>query len=490
MSQTMNGLSNFSGNGISDSDNISCNNISSNNIACNNVTSNGGFIGNLTVLQTNGTTGTYSGVVSANKFSSDKIQSTDISCNNLLSTFIKSTDISCNTFFSTSISCDNITNIRENCGLLLTPTSVENILIGVSSGNYLSGGCSYNIGIGHQCYDSELISNSSGNIALGFKAGLNMKAGGGDNMYLGNLTGVLGTDTNVYNNSCCIGNNSYISASNTIFLGTANESVVVRGDLVCQSDISSNAIVCSSINSGSIGCNSLSVSNSELTSTMIDNLLNLNTNVQDRLDRISKDSTAGDNTNLCLGVFSGSSLTTGKYNVSIGYNAMLYSITGGDSNISIGQYSGINQHINSNKNICIGFESGQNPGNLNLLSNSVAIGSNSKFNKSNEVVLGTNLSTIRIDGKVECDDIINKGKIKYGRNLASVNGLTTVFFPIPFPLGTLPMIQLTPIFPINLPNTGFLSVYDYDNTNFRYAYYRDNIHAESSILVNWMAMIP
>jgi hypothetical protein len=485
MAQSMNGLSSISNAGLSEESNLSVNNLSCNNVSCNNVSSNGILTDTLTVLQTNGTTANYTGVVNSNKYTGDKIQITDVSCNNLFSTSIQGTDISCNKF-----NCDNITNIRENCGLLMTPTSVENILLGLSSGNFLTNGCNYNIAIGHQCYDSQVVSNSNGNIAVGFKAGLNM-SGGSNNIYLGNLTGELEIDTNVYNNSCCIGNNSFISDSSTIFLGTVNEKTVVRGDLICQKDISCNDIESNNIDCKKLICNSLSVNMMELSSTAVSHLLNLDSNVQDSLDRISKDSGLGaDNTNVSLGIFSASSLITGQYNVSIGYQSMLYSSPSANSNISIGKFSGKN--IKGFDNISLGVESGQDETIIDTLSNSVAIGAYSKFNKSNQISIGTEFHTIKISGKVECDDIINKGKVKHGQYRSPTNNVTTYFFPVPFTGTVLPTVILTPCpdeFP-QVSSSSLLYLVDFHMTYFSYGYLVDGVHRENSIVVHYMAMIP
>jgi hypothetical protein len=474
MAQSMNGLSSISNAGLNEESNLSVNNLSCNNVSCNNVSCNGILTDTLTVLQTNGTTANYTGVVNSNKYTGDKIQIADISSNNLFSTFIQSTDISCNKF-----NCDNITNIRENCGLLLTPTSVENILIGVSSGNYMSGGCNYNIGIGHQCYDSQVVSESNGNIAIGFKSGLNM-SGGSNNIYLGNLTGEQETDTNVYNNSCCIGNNSFISASNTIFLGTSSESVVVRGDLECDSTVFCDTLVLRNISGSRI-----------FDIEILTNLEYLTTNVQQFCDKILKDSlfslTTGIN-NLILGFSSGSGINTGSYNVGAGYEA-LNNVTSGYSNIGIGKYGGQNL-VEESDCICIGVESGKDANISNTLQNSVAIGSYSKFDSSNQISLGTVYHTVKIDGKLEGPNIISKSNMKYGKHQATGNNFTTVVFSTPFPVGSLPFVQLTPVYIGNATASGFLYVYDYSHTSLTYGYLLNGAHSEISIIVNWMAMIP
>lgn len=97
---------------------------------------------------------------------------------------------------------------------------------------------------------------------------------------------------------------------------------------------------------------------------------------------------------------------------------------------------------------------------------------------------------MKIDGKLEGPNIISKSKIKYGQKLATTNNLTTVFFPTAFPAGTLPIVQLTQVYGGNLTTLGVLYVYDYSNTYLTYGYLLNGVHSETSVTVNWMAMIP
>jgi hypothetical protein len=256
--------------------------------------------------------------------------------------------------------------------------------------------------------------------------------------------------------------------------------IIVQGDLECNSTVFCDTLVLRNISGSRI-----------FDIEILTNLEYLTTNVQQFCDKILKDSlfslTTGIN-NLILGFSSGSAINTGSYNVGAGYEA-LNNITSGYSNIGIGKYGGQNL-VQESDCICIGVEAGKDANISNTLQNSVAIGAYSKFDSSNQISLGTVFHTVKIDGKIEGPNIISKSNMKYGKHQATGNNFTTVVFSTPFPVGTLPFVQLTPVYIGNSTASGFLYIYDYSHDYLTYGYLLNGVHSEISIIVNWMAMIP
>ena len=494
MSQSMNGLSLYStAGGISETDNISCN-----NIACNGILTD-----NLTSIQTNGGIANYSGNVSANRFSApnihadvrvdaDLFECRQLNSYNLISGLqITGTRMNCNEkFVSDSIECDNIKNVKENCGVSQSASCINNVLLGKDNGLLINNNSSYNVGIGSNVFNI-LDSNANNNIAIGYNSGFNISQGD-NNICIGNSSGVLiNTNNDIYNNSTAIGNDSRISGSNQIVLGTQNEKTIIRGDLLCEQDMSCNIVNCSSVDCTNINCDSFLINNIELTSATINSLTGLTDNVQNRFNNLSTNSglaiTTGLN-NVYLGNFALPTCSSGSYNVAISENSLLG--INGNSNIGIGKNSGFSLNENAYDCICLGVNSGQGVDATNLLFNSCAIGAQSKFTKSNEISIGSALHTTTFSGKIEGPDIISKSKMKYGKHQASSNNLTTVTFSTPFPVGSLPFVQLTAIYTGNVTASGFLYVYDYSHIYLTYGYLVNGGHQETSIAVNWMAMIP
>ena len=469
MSQSMNGLTLFSGNGISESDNIACNNLSANLINSNSILTD-----NLNVSQTSGALANFSGLVTANAIdcvttmACTKIIFKDVTGNEVLDSIIVS-----NLFGLTSNVQKFINRIsRDSLGSLTT--GFNNLGLGQFALAVLTTG-SYNIAVGQD--SSYGLFSGSNNISIGTNSGLN-NIDGTNNICIGTNTGQATDPSGIsYRNSVAIGANVKYDASNQIVLGTVDETVIVKGNFVCDSSISTQ---------------SLELSNLAFTPAILTNILNLTSNVQDQFDKLSKDSlgsvTSGVD-NVALGVLSGGGITTGSYNFAAGFNA-LFSITSGYSNIGIGKYAGQNL-ITESDCICIGVEAGKDSNISNTLSNSVAIGAYSKFDSSNQIVLGTVYHTVKIDGKIQGPDIISKSKMKYGRYRATSNNTTTVYYAEAFPeTGPLPYVQLTPIYSgVANISSSLLFLVDYYYTYFTYEFLSNGVHAESIIDINWMAMV-
>lgn len=515
MSQSMNGLSLFSGNGISESDNIACNNLSANLI-----NSNAILTDNLNATQTTGALATFSGLVTVNKLIAGNVHAdTRIDCdlfecrrlnsyeviegnqitmnrlncniNGVFAAIDCAANVACtkvifkdstgdevldsiivsNLFGLTSNVQKFINRIsRDSLGSLTT--GFNNLGLGQFALAQLTTGTT-NIAVGQD--SSYGLFSGSNNISVGTNSGLN-NIDGINNICIGTNTGQATDPSGIsYRNSVAIGANVKYDASNQIVLGTVNETVIVKGAFVCDSSISAL---------------SLELSNQVFTSAILSNILNLTSNVQDQFDKLSKDSGLNVTTgvrNIALGEFTLAANTTGSYNIGIGEQCLNDVVTG-NNNIAIGKYAG-GSLISSSDCICIGTETDQ--GTVGNFFNSVAIGYRAKFNASNQIVLGDSTHRIKIAGKVECNDIITKSKMKYGRYRATSNNTTTVYYAEAFPeTGPLPYVQLTPIYSgVANISSSLLFLVDYYYTYFSYEFLSNGVHAESIVDINWMAMV-
>jgi hypothetical protein len=104
--------------------------------------------------------------------------------------------------------------------------------------------------------------------------------------------------------------------------------------------------------------------------------------------------------NVFLGLNSGKTNTTGSGNVAIGKDAGLRNNTG-NNNIYVGNMSGFAASpITGSRNIVIGFNASVAPN----VSSAVAIGDQSAASADYMVAIGSNLSTVRISGKLDVMD--------------------------------------------------------------------------------------
>lgn len=113
-------------------------------------------------------------------------------------------------------------------------TGTQNVILGVYGGVSLTTG-SRNLGLGVD-FLGETITGSN-NIAIGFNSGGGVLAN--DNICIGRNTGI--EPSNTFSGSSCIGQNSKITASNQVVLGTDINNVVVLGNLVAGSTVITNA---------------------------------------------------------------------------------------------------------------------------------------------------------------------------------------------------------------------------------------------------------
>jgi hypothetical protein len=98
-------------------------------------------------------------------------------------------------------------------------------------------------------------------------------------------------------------------------------------------------------------------------------------------------------------------------------------------------------------------------------------------------------SSNHLVSKAYVDSVMQKQK--FGVYRGTSDREQTIFFPTPFPSGTIPIIQLTVVYSgVGSAPLGVIYLVDYANTYLTYGYMLNNVHAESSVAINWLAMIP
>ena len=412
-------------------------------------------------------------------YSSGISETDNLTCNN----------ISCNNISSNGIITNTLTSQQMN-----TTTIVASNF----SGTTANIDNSIHVGIGEIIiYNGDIIVGNGNLIASRHLKGELLDIGG--NVLTGNIVSNLnGLTYNVQNSLSRI-----INVSDEIVIGNTGENILFKGLIECNDEIT---------------CKKLNISfgsGASLDYTILSNLEGLTSNVESEIKKTRSNSglslTTGIN-NSIFGNFSSPLLKTGSYNVSIGQDT-LTDLVSGSYNVGIGYDAG--KKITGSYNVGIGYESGQD-----ITANytqSVALGYQAKFDSSNQISIGTTNETTVIKGKLNVEKLttftlpvvcsatptlashlVNKSyvdsfispKVKFGQYRATTNNVNTVFFPTPFPVGSLPIVQLTVNYIGSGTIQGFVYVADYAYSYFAYGYLYNNAHAESLVLINWMAMIP
>ena len=148
----------------------------------------------------------------------------------------------------------------------LTSTGLFNVSIGSSNLSNLTNG-TVNVAIGDNCLKN--ITYNNYNIGIGYQSGKDF-INGNNNIFIGSSADVI--DNGSYSSSVAIGNNSKIKNSNSIVLGTANETTYIDGNLIVGGTTNKNLTL--------LGNNNISttpdygdVSNKIATTQFIDNKL-------------------------------------------------------------------------------------------------------------------------------------------------------------------------------------------------------------------------
>jgi hypothetical protein len=367
-------------------------------------------------------------------------------------------------------------------------TGINNVFLSNFAGQNLTTG-SNNLCIGNDSGFSIVTTND--NICLGRQSGIEVI--GNRNVCIGSESGQ--NTQGLISDSVCIGNNSRFENSNEIVLGTSMETTIIKGELNCKKNIT---------------CKNLTIEfgvGPVLDYDILINLQGLTYNVENTFSKITKDCANSVTTgisNLALGNYSLPAVTTGNQNIAIGADVMT-DLVEGSHNISIGSGSG--SRILSDYNICIGYEAGQDTNFPNaLFTKSTALGYGSKITASNQVAIGSETETVVIRGKIECSTtptlsshLVNKSYVdsylapiqRFGSHDGTYDNIQTVFFNPPFPVGTVPIVMLTLLSTIQTQEPkGTLFLADYHSTYFSYSFINsNNAHAESTIAVNYIAMI-
>jgi hypothetical protein len=546
MSQSMNGMS-FYGNGISETDNITCNNLSCNNISSNGILTNTLTSQQITTTAINaasltGTTATLSDSVHVG-IGEIRIYNGDIIAGNgniTATRHISGELLNLQGSVLTKALVDNLQGldknvkselnlIRKNCSNLGT----DNLILGARGGPNLNISSSNNIGIGADTLPN--CENGSQNIAIGQYALSNVYNSFnciGIGYQAGENPATAGTTYSTMEKSVAIGYGANFDKSNQIVLGTENETTLIKGELVCLKDIS---------------CKNLFIDYGQgvtLDYYLLANLQGLTYNVQKTFEKFAKDCgnaiTTGLN-NVIFGNFSLPYLINGSDNIAIG-REIGESLISGNENIFFGLYAG--QVCKGNNNMCIGALTGQytDPPYSNLIiNNSVAIGKNASFYASDQIILGSSLHETVIQGTMNViqtaefkqpivcsssptllNHLVNRGfvqtymssiasgftpissftalqtvvsnlslwqsKRKNGIFIPNTNVKQTVTFDTPFPVGSVVTLLTTTEYTNGL--VGIIQVSNITPTSFKYEIFNSvNQHIEAYVSVHWMAMI-
>jgi hypothetical protein len=160
----------------------------------------------------------------------------------------------------------------------------------------------------------------------------------------------------------------------------------------------------SGILTNALTAKSLDLSGQILTIDIVENLKGLTKNVQNELSSLLESCLGSITTgvrNYAVGEYVFPALSSGSFNFGFGSNVST-NLESGSYNIMIGSNSG--SSVRGSNNICLGQNSGQdsNPAYSNLIiNNSIAIGTNSSFYDSNQIILGTDLHNTIILGTMD-----------------------------------------------------------------------------------------
>jgi hypothetical protein len=551
MSQSMNGMS-FYGNGISETDNITCNNLSCNNISSNGILTNTLTSQQITTTAINatsltGTTANLSGSITGQNgilCSSGDITAT---LGNIRASYHLSGELlNLQGSILTNKLVDNLQGldkniktelnlIRKNCSNL----GIDNLILGARGGPNLNSSSSNNISLGADSLPH--CEGGSQNIAIGQYALSNVYNSYnciGIGYQAGEDPATAGTTYSSMEKSVAIGYQAKFLNSNEIVLGTASETTIIKGELQCSKDIH---------------CQNLFIDYGGgvfLDYYILANLQGLTYNVEATFNKFAKDCgnslTSGLN-NAIFGNFGLPYLTTGSENVGIGHETGL-SLINGSRNVFMGTFAG--QYVRGNDNISIGTQAGQDsdPAYSNLVfSNSIAIGKNSAFYDNNQIVLGSSLHETVIQGTMNviqtaefkqpivCNStptllnhltnrayvesymnsvasfltpyssfnalqtVVSSLSLQLSTSLAknkngvfipspSTNGQKTVVFSTPFPAGS--AVTLITSLEFTGGVIGTIQVSSITNASFKYDILStSSTHIESFVTVHWMAMI-
>ena len=136
-----------------------------------------------------------------------------------------------------------------------------------------------------------------------------------------------------------------------------------------------------------------------ITNSALGQLSGASSNIQDQLNKISINNIQGVTTgikNFAVGDYILPAITTGSYNVGIGADVLNQTVSG-SNNIAIGKLAG--SGILGSDNITIGSSTLMVA--PNNFTGSTCIGKDSQISASNQIVLGTDINTVKVYGKLD-----------------------------------------------------------------------------------------
>ena len=175
------------------------------------------------------------------------------------------------------------------------------------------------------------------------------------------------------------------SASTLNTQGMTSTSLIVSGNTT----ISGNLTISGNIIAGTTA----------ITSAQLGHISGSGSNIQGQLNKITINNILGVTTgikNFAVGDYILPALTTGSYNVGIGTDVLNQTVSG-SNNIAIGKLAG--GGILGNDNITIGSSALMVA--PNNFTGSTCIGKDSQISASNQIVLGTDINTVKVYGKLD-----------------------------------------------------------------------------------------
>jgi hypothetical protein len=263
-----------------------------------------------------------------------------------------------------------------------------NTAYGASAGEDFTYACSGNTCIGYQsCGYVGGSADSSGanyNTAIGYYSGVSNKTTSSNNTFIGALADLTGGP---FNNSTALGYNAKITASNQIVLGTANETITVRGKIINIGDFT----ISSTQSCIRFGRGTWNVTGNDNIGIGWDALSTTTTGQRNIGVGSSALYTSTGTDNIAVGSQALYSASTGINNTAVG-SSSLYASSTGSSNTAIGKSSGANGTGSNNTYLGATADMSGGP-----FSNSTAVGFNAKITAANQIVLGTSAETVVVE---------------------------------------------------------------------------------------------
>ena len=182
---------------------------------------------------------------------------------------------------------------------------------------------------------------------------------------------------------------------------TVAGTTTLSGALTSASTLNTQGMTSTSLNVNGITTltGNLVAGATTITNSALGQLSGASSNIQDQLNKISINNILGVTTgikNFAVGDYILPAITTGSYNVGIGADVLNQTVSG-SNNIAIGKLAG--SGILGSDNITIGSSTLMVA--PNNFTGSTCIGKDSQISGSNQIVLGTDINTVKVYGKLD-----------------------------------------------------------------------------------------